>query len=147
MSTFGAGLKGAALMIIIVAVIMALPGSAVADETSGSAGEEGTGIKVASWAATVPYCLGKSTFAALGGIVGGFAFVLSGGNVQTAKAVWTTSILGTYIIRPEHLRGQEPVHFLGQGDDNQPASQSPPAKSFPPEQGRVAPLTPERSKK
>lgn len=147
MSSFGARMKWAAVMIIIVNLIMASPEPVLADGTSGSAGEEGTGIKVASWAATVPYCLAKSTFAALGGIVGGFAFVFSGGNAQTAKAVWTTSILGTYILRPEHLRGQEPVHFLGQGDDNQTASQSPPAKSFPPEQGPVAPLAPEPSKK
>jgi hypothetical protein len=128
----------AAVIVIIVNLIVIFPRSVLADETSGSSGEEGTGIKVASWAATVPYCLAKGTFAALGGIVGGFAYLFSGGNVETAKAVWTTSILGTYIIRPEHLRGQEPVHFLGQADDN-PKGASPAAKSSPSEQGRVAP--------
>lgn len=140
MPSFVAGIKLAAVVVIIVNLILASPGSVVADETSGSSSEEGTGIKVAGWAVTVPYCLAKSTFAALGGIIGGFAYVFSGGNAETAKAVWTTSIFGTYIIRPEHLRGQEPVHFLGQSNDNQNAS-SPPARSSP-KQGPVAPVTP-----
>lgn len=131
--------KLATIVVILCSVIAVSPGSALADETSSH--DEGTGIKIASWAATVPYCLAKSTFAALGGIVGGFAFVFSGGNAETAKAVWTTSILGTYIIRPVHLRGQESVHFLGQADENQKAP-GPPAISAPPVQTSPEPVTP-----
>lgn len=145
MPFFRAGIKLAAVLVIIMNLIVASPQSVMADETSGSAGEEGTGIKVASWAVTVPYCLAKTTFAVLGGIIGGVAYVFSGANAETAKAVWTTSIFGTYIIRPEHLRGHEPVHFLGQADENQSAP-SLPAKSLPPHQLPVAPVTPEPSK-
>ncbi|MDQ6732652.1 MAG: hypothetical protein M3Z35_00835 [Nitrospirota bacterium] len=145
MRSFGAGIKLAVVVGIIMTLIVASPESVLANETSGSSGEEGTGIKVASWAATVPYCLAKSTFAALGGIVGVFAYVFSGGNAQTAQAVWTTSILGTYIIRPEHLRGGEPVHFLGQGDDYQDAPS--PSGMSPPKQDPGAPLPSEHLKK
>ena len=108
----------AAVIVIILSFITISPGWVLADGPSGSSGEDGTGIKITGWAATVPYCLAKSTFAILGGVVGGFAYLFSGGNADTAQAVWTTSIFGTYIIRPEHLRGQEPVHFLGQANDN-----------------------------
>lgn len=117
MRSLNAGIKLAGMVCLIVSLNVVSPVSVLADASSGSSAEEGTGIKVAGWAATVPYCLAKSTFAALGGIVGGFAYVLSGGNAETAKAVWTTSILGTYIIRPEHLRGEERIHFLGRRDD------------------------------
>ena len=117
MRSLNAGIKLAGMVCLIVSLNVVSPLSVSADASSGSSAEEGTGIKVAGWAATVPYCLAKSTFAALGGIVGGFAYVLSGGNAETARAVWTTSILGTYIIRPEHLRGEERIHFLGRRDD------------------------------
>ena len=129
MRSLSAGIKLAGMVCLIVSLTVASPDSLLAD-ASGVSAEEGTGIKVAGWAATVPYCLAKSTFAALGGIVGGFAYVLSGGNAETAKAVWTTSILGTYIIRPEHLRGEEPIHFLGRQDDDEEPS-SPAVKSSP----------------
>lgn len=98
-------------------LVLFSPASVLAEGTSGASSEDGTGIQVAGWAATVPYCVAKSTFAVFGGIVGGFAYIFSGGNAQTATAVWTTSIYGTYIIRPDHLRGREPVHFLGRADD------------------------------
>jgi hypothetical protein len=83
----------------------------------GSTSSDGVGIKVASWALTVPYCLGKALYAGVGAIIGGFTYVLSGGNTEAAKDVWVKSIYGTYILRPEHLRGEEPVHFVGKAKD------------------------------
>jgi hypothetical protein len=79
----------------------------------------GVGIKVASWLLTIPYCLGKVVYAVTGSVVGGFTYVLSGGNTEAAKAVWTSSLHGTYIIRPEHLKGDEPVQFVGRAEDRQ----------------------------
>lgn len=103
------------LMVSTMCLILLLPQAALADTWSDRA--DGTGIEVASWALTVPYLIGKGTFALGGAVVGGLGYVFSGGNVNTAKAVWTRSIYGTYIIRPAHLRGEEPLHFLGQPDE------------------------------
>ena len=103
-----------AVLLIVNTMCLTLlpPGSALADMSSDSS--EGTGIEVASWALTVPYVIGKGAFALGGAVVGGLGYVFSGGNINPAKAVWTRSIYGTYLIRPAHLRGEEPVHFLGQ---------------------------------
>jgi hypothetical protein len=60
----------------------------------------------------------KAVFAICGGFVGGLAYVLSGGNEQTAKSVWNTSLYGTYIITPDHLQGNRPIRFLGVADSN-----------------------------
>jgi hypothetical protein len=68
---------------------------------------------VGAWALTVPYIIAKGVFAACGAVVGGLGYVFSGLDERTAKAVWTRSIYGTYIIRPAHLRGEEAVRFLG----------------------------------
>ena len=60
----------------------------------------------------------KAVFAISGGIVGGLAYVFSGGSEQTAKNIWDTSLYGTYIITPDHIQGNRPIRFLGVADSN-----------------------------
>jgi len=122
--------KAAAVVFLVaaMAVFLLTPGWAWADDaTFGGEGSNETGIQVAAWALTVPYIIGKGAFALGGAVVGGLGYLFSGGNADTAKAVWTKSIYGTYIIRPAHLRGEEPVHFLGKGDESQAEPTSSPA--------------------
>lgn len=88
------------------------------DQTSNSDGSDSTGVQVASWLLTIPYCAGKSAFAVAGSVVGGLGYAFSGGNSETAQAIWTKSVYGTYILRPAHLRGEEPIHFVGQSDEH-----------------------------
>jgi hypothetical protein len=96
------------------------PGSAMAqDQASSTDSSEGTGIQVASWLLTVPYCAGKSAFAIAGSVVGGLGYAFSGGNSETAQSIWTKTVYGTYILRPAHVRGEEPIQFLGKADGNQ----------------------------
>jgi len=76
-------------------------------------------VEVGSWLLTVPYCAAKTAFAVAGSVVGGLGYAFSGGNSKTAETIWTTSVYGTYILRPAHLRGEEPIHFLGKANDNQ----------------------------
>jgi hypothetical protein len=133
------GLKGKRVRFVAILLIVTLMGSILAtpaltlaqDQTSGTDSSDGIGIQVASWALTVPYCLAKTAFAVGGGIVGGLGYVFSGGNSHTAQAIWTTSITGTYIIRPAHLRGEEPVRFLGHAGENQGESVPHPIEPVP----------------
>jgi hypothetical protein len=111
---------GVAMIVTFMGLAMIPPGSTLADDqVSGTDSSDDTGIQVASWALTVPYCIGKSAFAVAGSIVGGLGYAFSGGNSKTAESVWITSVYGTYILRPAHLRGEEPIHFLGKADDSQ----------------------------
>jgi hypothetical protein len=87
-------------------------GSRPADtETGGS--PSGAGLQAAAWLATLPYGAAKVGFALVGGVIGGFTYVLSGGNMDAAKSVWTTTMYGTYVLTPEHLKGEKPIRFLG----------------------------------
>jgi len=109
-----------ALIVTCMGLTMILPEQALAqDQTSSENSSEGTGIQVASWALTVPYCAVKSAFAVAGSVVGGLGYVFSGGNSKTAESVWATSVYGTYILRPAHLRGEEQIHFFGDAGDDQ----------------------------
>ncbi len=118
------GTLGRFLTVMLIVTFMGLtvipPGSALAEEqTSGTESSDSTGIQVASWLLTIPYCAGKSALAIAGSVVGGLGYAFSGGNTETAQAIWTKSVYGTYILRPPHLRGEEPIHFLGKADDDQ----------------------------
>ena len=104
-------------LVLSLSVVMLIPVSqsgsmAMAAEDSGVP-SHGLGIKAAGWALTIPYAIAKVIYATTGTVVGGFAYVLSGGDTDAAKAVWVPSLYGTYIITPEHLSGHRPVRFLG----------------------------------
>ena len=83
--------------------------------------QEGTparaGLQAASWLVTLPYGALKVGFALVGGVIGGMTYAVTGGDLKAAQSVWTTAMYGTYIITPEHLKGEKPVHFLGESDE------------------------------
>ena len=107
------------LIVTFMGLIMIPPGSTLAkDQTSSTDSSEDTGIQVASWLLTVPYCAGKSAFAIAGSVVGGLGYAFSGGNSETAQSIWSKTVYGTYTLRPAHLRGEEPIQFLGKADGN-----------------------------
>jgi hypothetical protein len=91
-------------------------------QSSGDESDQGTpvgaGLQAVSWLLTVPYGAAKVGLAVLGATVGGLTYGLSGGNLQSAEAVWTTTMYGTYIITPEHLKGEKPVRFMWLKPDN-----------------------------
>lgn len=102
---------------VALGLLIALTGNAaIAADTSGST-PEGAGLQAASWFVTVPYGAVKAAFALGGGIVGGLAWVVTGGNTATAKAIWIPSMTGDYIVQPQHLTGEKPLHFVGQSSD------------------------------
>ena len=92
----------------------------VAAEEQAGTGPEGTaGLQAASWLATIPYGAVKVAYALGGGIVGGLTWVMSGGDTAAAKAVWIPSMTGDYIVQPQNLTGEKPLHFVG-GSSEEP---------------------------
>ncbi len=109
-------LKAMALVMVILAchlVLLPVAWSQTADEDRSEHTAKQYGLGVASFFATIPWGALKFVFATLGGIFGGATWVFSGGNRRAADAVWHTSVRGTYVITPEHLRGARAVRFFG----------------------------------
>ena len=101
-----------ALMIVsTVAVLIAAGGGGAVADDSGSA--SGAGLQAASWLATVPYGAAKVVYAVSGGVVGSLAWVMTGGNTEVAKAIWSPTMTGHYIVQPQNLTGDRPLHFVG----------------------------------
>jgi len=84
-----------------------------AEEQPGTGPERAAGLQAASWLATIPYGAVKVAYALGGGIVGGLTWVMSGGDMAAAKAVWIPSMTGDYIVQPQNLTGEKPLHFMG----------------------------------
>ena len=72
---------------------------------------EDAGMGTATVLANVLYMPTKLVYATLGGLTGGFAYVLTGANYEIAERVWTPSLGGNYVLVPEQLRGNQPIYF------------------------------------
>lgn len=92
----------------IVAFLLALPAGARADFA------EDAGMGTATVLANVVYVPTKIAYATLGGLTGGFAYLLTGGNYTAAEKVWTPSLGGNYVLNTSQVWGQEPIMFSGE---------------------------------
>ena len=101
-------------MLIVFALVVgfgAPVASFAADAESSPSNEAALGV--GSFFLTLVYTPVKMAYAILGGVVGGFTYALTGGDLETAQDVWEPSVYGTYVITPDHLKGNEPVRFVG----------------------------------
>lgn len=64
-------------------------------------------------ASNVFYMPAKVVYATLGGVTGGLAFALTGGDMQTAENIWVPSMGGTYVVTARMLQGEDPIFFTG----------------------------------
>jgi len=105
----------AVLVIVVFSGLTMVPPCLAQDISDENAENTPTqyGLGVASVFTSLPYSIGKFVFATMGGIFGGFTWAFSGGNDRAAQAVWDTSMRGTYVITPRHLKGEESIRFLG----------------------------------
>lgn len=136
----------AAAIAIAVATALAAPASNALAQTAQSTAQEsspqvpqpdeggvnwpGVGYGVGTVLVDVIYVPAKVVYAILGGIVGGGAYALTGGNEQTANTIWRSSLGGDYVVTPDMLAGKEPIHFSG------------PTDTAPATTGSVQPITP-----
>jgi hypothetical protein len=109
-----------AVIIVLTAVLLiALQGNTAIALAEDSDRPSGAGLQAASWLATVPYGAAKVVYAVSGGLVGGLAWVMTGGNTDIAKAIWSPTMTGHYIVQPQNLTGDRPLHFVGGGSSGE----------------------------
>ena len=94
------------------------PGAAFAEERS-AAGELGLGTL--SVLTTLVYGTIKITYAGLGALTGGMAYVLSGGNPDLSRVLIQRSLRGDYVVTPEVLTGERKLVFVGRDPETEPS--------------------------
>jgi hypothetical protein len=102
---------------LVMMVALAAPRAATAEAPEYT---NDFGIGVGAVFIDLVYMPVKVVYATLGGLTGGFAFVLTGGRMDIASAVWRPSLGGTYVITPSMLRGDDPIYFSGSADSDTP---------------------------
>jgi hypothetical protein len=63
------------------------------------------------------YIPAKVTYATLGGVAGGVAYVFTRRDHRAAHDIWHNSLGGDYVLTPAMIRGQDPIHFMDAGTD------------------------------
>lgn len=71
------------------------------------------GLGLGSIVTSFFYAPVKVAYAALGGVTGGMGWALTGGDKEVASRVFRPSMRGTYVLTPDHLTGNTPIHFVG----------------------------------
>jgi hypothetical protein len=109
MARVGRGRTIVAALVLSIAVGTAAP--AMAEDENQFAKDFGYGV--GAFFTNLIYMPAKFTYATLGAITGGFAYVLTGFNTNVGKSVWVPSTGGDYVITPSMLRGDDPIYFSG----------------------------------
>jgi len=108
-------LKGIALASLVT--VMAAPVYAQTADSSNQAAEQGVGEEagygVGAALASVFYIPAKVTYAGLGLLTGGLGYVLTGGRADVANNIIYPAVGGNYVVTPNHLKGTEPIYFVG----------------------------------
>jgi hypothetical protein len=80
--------------------------------------QENAGWGALSVLANIGYMPAKTLYAVGGGLTGGFAYALTGGDYATARNIWEMSLGGTYVVTPSMIRGEQPIHFAGTANES-----------------------------
>jgi hypothetical protein len=104
---------------LVVAVVLAaaLFAASVARADEGQNGGHGylndAGMGTACVFVNLLYMPAKLVYATLGGLTGGFAYLLTGLNFEVADRIWSPSLGGNYVVTPAHLRNEQTLYFSG----------------------------------
>jgi len=96
------------MILTLTLVLGARPALAEDDDFLAKAG-----IGLGTALVNVLYIPAKFTYATVGTVIGGLAWVLTLGDTDTAMGVWEPTLGGSYVVTPSMLRGDEPIEFSG----------------------------------
>lgn len=115
------------LACMLVCVLLLAPAAARAGDQAKPAQspteEVGTelGWGVGTVLANVFYMPSKVAYAGLGLLTGGLGYLLTAGRGDVANEIIYPAVKGTYVLTTSHLKGEEPVMFIGSPpEDSQP---------------------------
>lgn len=98
----------AAVAGLFVASLLLVPGSARAESEWKEAG-----IGMGAVAANIVYVPAKVLYATGGSLVAGLAFLFSAGDQDVFGPILNASLRGDYLVTPSHIRGDDPITFIG----------------------------------
>jgi hypothetical protein len=109
-------LKGIALASLVAVMSVPLYAQTADTQPAEPVGNE-AGYGVGAALASIFYIPAKVTYAGLGLLTGGLGYLVSGGRADVANNIIYPAVRGNYVVTPSHLKGTEPIYFVGPGPD------------------------------
>ena len=106
-------LKGIALASLVTVLAAPVYAQTADKDPAEPPVSEEAGYGVGAALASVFYIPAKVTYAGLGLLTGGLGYVLSGGRSDVANNIIYPAVRGNYVVTPSHLKGTEPIYFVG----------------------------------
>lgn len=105
---------------LIGAVSLGLVLTIVLGQTPASAdnADEDVGIRIGSGVASLFYTPAKLAYAGGGALIAGMAYAASGGDRTVAEPILNASVRGDYLVRPEHIRREKAIEFVGRSPEH-----------------------------
>jgi hypothetical protein len=114
MRTIKRPLALAAVLTLAMSVnTMAQTSPQVPQPADGSVGWGDVGYGVGALFSNLLYLPCKLVYALGGSLVGGGAYLATAGNTQVSDTIFRSSLGGDYVITPDMLKGNAPLHFSG----------------------------------
>lgn len=101
-----------AMLVVVLASMVLLAPPAMADDESGHSAI----VWVGTVATNLFYIPVKACHAAMGGLVGGLGWLVTGGNPNAANAIFDHTIYSSWYVTPEMLEGKEELYYFGAPD-------------------------------
>ncbi len=96
--------------VILLVCCLVLPVGAQAKERHAAAE---FGLGTAAVICTIGYGTAKFLYATIGSLIGGGAYLITGGRGDVARAIIQPAVRGDYVVSPEHLTSERALVFTG----------------------------------
>jgi hypothetical protein len=100
-------LRGVVSALVIAAVVSIQPAAAFAADAKHA------GIGTVCALGNVLYGPTKLLLAMLGTLTAGLGYAVTAGDVDVARKILDSSVMGDYVLEPAHITGDESLEFIG----------------------------------
>lgn len=99
--------RGVVAAFVVAGLISIQPGAALA------ADGKHVGLGAASAVSSLLYSPAKLFLMMFGTVTAGFGYAVTAGDIDVARKILDSSVMGDYVVVPEHFTGQKPLEFIG----------------------------------
>ena len=100
-------IRGAVSAFVIAGLISIQPGVARAADAKH------VGVGSVCALSNVLYGPAKLLLAMLGSITAGLGYAVTAGDIDVARKILDSSVMGDYVIEPAHITGEKSLEFIG----------------------------------
>jgi hypothetical protein len=100
-------------LVVTLGLLLLMTGSGLAESPPKRSIASDVGLGLGAVALSLFYSPAKILYSALGGTIGGLAYLVTIGNSEVALGIIEPACRGDYIITPAILTGKEKLEFIG----------------------------------